>query len=156
MGGYGSNRWGGHLHKTTVESCQRIDTRMFDFTQASDRTYIYSSDFPNTDVSVKFVFFNSRKGDGGILVCDSENKEMWCSLDVSASVPNYGGLRYWLHCPVVDCERRCYKLYRPDGCRVFACRQCWELCYRSQLESPDDIFRRRARIDKMIERFKSR
>jgi len=39
-----------------------------------------------------------------------------------------GGFRRWFCCPV--CGRRMFKLYRPPGSNVFACRQCHDLTYR--------------------------
>ena len=53
----------------------------------------------------------------------------------------YGGQRAWWRCPAVRCGRRVAVLF---GGRVFACRQCHELTYRSQREAPDDRATRRA------------
>jgi len=39
-----------------------------------------------------------------------------------------GGLRRWFCCPT--CGRRMFKVYRPSGSNVFACRQCHDLTYR--------------------------
>ena len=53
----------------------------------------------------------------------------------------YGGKRAWWLCPAVGCGRRVAVLH---GGRVFACRQCNRLAYRSQREPPDDRATRRA------------
>ena len=42
----------------------------------------------------------------------------------------YGGVRYWMTCPTVGCERRIGLLY--FGHLHFACRLCYQLNYRSQ------------------------
>ena len=53
----------------------------------------------------------------------------------------FGGRRVWWRCPAVGCERRVAVLH---GGRVFACRQCNRLAYRSQRESDDDRATRKA------------
>jgi hypothetical protein len=52
-----------------------------------------------------------------------------------------GGQRVWWRCPGVGCGRRVAVLY---GGRVFACRSCHHLAYRSQREAVDDRAIRRA------------
>lgn len=52
-----------------------------------------------------------------------------------------GGRRVWWLCPVVGCGRRVAVLH---GGRVFACRKCNRLTYRSQRETDDDRAARRA------------
>lgn len=46
---------------------------------------------------------------------------------LSATRCNYGGVRYWLHCP--KCSKRVGKLYL-GGKYIFACRECWNLTYK--------------------------
>ena len=53
----------------------------------------------------------------------------------------FGGKRPWWRCPAVGCGRRVAVLY---GGRVFACRHCHQLAYRSQREAWDDRATRRA------------
>lgn len=45
---------------------------------------------------------------------------------------NYGGIRYFLHCPT--CNRRMRLLYCESG--FFSCRKCLKLCYMTQLIRP--------------------
>ena len=59
----------------------------------------------------------------------------------------FGGKRVWWRCPAVGCGRRVAVLH---GGRVFACRQCNRLAYRSQREADDDRATRRA--DKLRKR----
>lgn len=47
----------------------------------------------------------------------------------------FGGRRVWWRCPAIGCGRRVAVLH---GGRVFACRQCNRLAYRSQRETQDD------------------
>ena len=53
----------------------------------------------------------------------------------------YGGARVWWRCPGAGCGRRVAVLY---GGRVFACRHCHGLAYRSQRETAGDRAMRRA------------
>ena len=53
----------------------------------------------------------------------------------------YGGERVWWRCPGAGCGRRVAVLY---GGRVFECRQCHGLAYRSQREDAGDRAMRRA------------
>ena len=53
----------------------------------------------------------------------------------------YGGQRVWWLCPAVGCGRRVAVLY---GGSVFACRHCQRLAYKSQRETQQDRFYRRA------------
>ena len=53
----------------------------------------------------------------------------------------FGGRRVWWRCPAVGCGRRVAVLH---GGRVFACRHCNRLAYRSQREAVDDRATRRA------------
>lgn len=54
---------------------------------------------------------------------------------------HYGGQRPWWLCP--SCGRRVALLYCGQGC--YACRKCFDLAYRSQRETDEDLAIRRAR-----------
>jgi hypothetical protein len=55
---------------------------------------------------------------------------------VLLSTPAYfGGVRYWLSCPLHNDGRKFRVLYLPPGSRQFGCRQCHNLTYRSCLVS---------------------
>ena len=54
---------------------------------------------------------------------------------------HYGGQRAWWLCPGAGCGARVAVLY---GGKVFACRHCHKLAYKSQRETPDDRALRRA------------
>jgi hypothetical protein len=51
-------------------------------------------------------------------------------IRLSYTVPNLGGRRWWLHCPVTGA--RVAKLYVPPGGDIFASRRAWRLGYKSQ------------------------
>lgn len=52
------------------------------------------------------------------------------------TVPNYGGRRWWMRCPVLMI--RVGKLYLPARGGRFASRQAWQLSYQSQREAGAD------------------
>ncbi len=54
---------------------------------------------------------------------------------------NYGGVRYWFTCPALGCGRRVAVLHL--GGKIFACRHCYRLAYKSQREAIDDRAHRR-------------
>lgn len=55
---------------------------------------------------------------------------------------NYGGVRYWFICPLVQdgvaCNRRVGVLYM--GSKYFGCRHCYNLTYESRNESRSGLF----------------
>ena len=55
------------------------------------------------------------------------------AIRLRATRPHYGGRRWWFECPA--CGRRCFKMCLPPGARVFACRGCYDLTYRSAQEA---------------------
>ena len=60
---------------------------------------------------------------------------------------NYGGQRAWWLCPAVGCGRRVAVLY---GGKVYACRHCHKLAYRTQRQQADD--RATSKADKIRKR----
>jgi hypothetical protein len=66
---------------------------------------------------------------------------------LSSTVPNFGGVRWWFICPLIEdglaCKRRVKKLFLPPGETYFGCRACYRLTYESA-QSHD------ARVDKLM------
>ncbi len=58
------------------------------------------------------------------------------TVSLTATVPTYGGRRWWMLCPRTG--RRCGKLYLPNGAEVFACREAYRLFYSSESETRTD------------------
>jgi len=46
----------------------------------------------------------------------------------------FGGVRYWLTCPLDSSGRKLARLYLPPGAGTFGCRACLNLVYKSSLE----------------------
>jgi hypothetical protein len=71
-------------------------------------------------------------------VSDDESfvtKKIEYDINVTATVPYFGGERRWFCCPAVHqgrrCNRRVGRLYLPPGQVYFACRFCYDLTYTS-------------------------
>ncbi len=54
-------------------------------------------------------------------------------IRLSTTSPNYGGKRWWFHCPAARCGKRVGVLFMGN---IFACRHCYNIAYPSQNESP--------------------
>jgi hypothetical protein len=51
-------------------------------------------------------------------------------IQLSYTVPEFGGKRWWMHCPINGA--RVGKLYVPPGGDIFASRRAWRMGYHSQ------------------------
>lgn len=58
-------------------------------------------------------------------------------IRLSTTSPNYGGKRWWFHCPAARCGRRVGVLYLG---KIFACRHCYDIAYPSQNQVPHDRY----------------
>jgi|CXWL01.1.fsa_nt_gi hypothetical protein len=58
-------------------------------------------------------------------------------IRLSTTSPNYGGKRWWFHCPAAGCGKRVGVLYLAN---IFACRHCYNLSYSSQNQAPHDRY----------------
>lgn len=56
------------------------------------------------------------------------------SIPYEKQACNYGGFRYFFHCP--QCDKRMRILYCKDG--KFLCRKCLNLCYFTQILRPSE------------------
>ena len=69
-------------------------------------------------------------------------------VEVTTTRPRFGGIRYWLKCPLerngTRCGRRVGRLYLPPGQIILACRTCADLTYASSRthDSRKDALRR--------------
>ncbi|MGZ8907689.1 MAG: hypothetical protein ACXW1U_18445, partial [Methylobacter sp.] len=74
------------------------------------------------------------------------NGDEWESLDypvcLQTTACHYGGERYWFTCPAAGCGRCVAVLFL--GGKIFACRHCYRLAYKSQREAYDDRASRKA------------
>ena len=145
MGGFGSGRQGG---KRCTNDMLALDVRSINragrLTPGSWFTWQWTCNGEETASirlqvdtdSVVLDYRNlSNQHNGG------EWESMWYSVALDRTPCGFGGERVWWRCPAVGCGRRVAVLH---GGRVFACRQCNRLAYRSQREADDDRATRRA------------
>ncbi len=69
-------------------------------------------------------------------------------VDLTATRPHLGGLRWWFLCPLTvnhrACTRQVGRLYLPPDARYFGCRHCYDLTYTTcQKSHKFDRFHRR-------------
>ncbi len=125
MGGLGSNRWDGVQTKRRVESCMTL---------AVPRTrrapQVLSSDcgvwrWPKYGFSVTYRMHRHSPD----LAMRLHYWGVVQHVQLTATRPRYGGLRWWFECP--GCDRRASKLYLPPRKNLFMCRVCHDLSYES-------------------------
>lgn len=80
----------------------------------------------------------------------SEWEKLGYSVKLQTTPCRYGGVRYWFICPAMGCGRRVALLYL--GNKIFACRHCYQLAYRSQRKPLCD--RKASRADKLRDTLK--
>lgn len=86
-----------------------------------------------------------------------DNDDIDLPVGLQTTFPNYGGIRWWLTCPLMNgdrpCKRRVAKLHLRS--RYFGCRQCLNLAYYSS-QSAHLQDRAIASVARMAEQFKAR
>jgi hypothetical protein len=138
-----SGRWGWHAKAQTVERCQTLDanrlTRLgvlkLGTTLSGEITWppgAWEGNRVGCEVSMLDeaaawlrLFYTFTAASAGVDY----------RVTLTTTRPHYGGLRWWLVCPLavngVRCNRRVGKLYLPPGGRYFGCRRCHRLTYAS-------------------------
>ena len=156
MGGFGSGRQGG---RPTADSSLRIDlawmlrTKMaregskyhgtLNWTcggrDSGSIGYLAAMSEPGRE-RLELTYSNTRQG---------ERKDVRQTVHLTHTVPNFGGKRWWMLCPVSG--RRVGKLYLPPGGDIFASRQAWRLGYQCQRDAArDKPFERLFRLQKKL------
>jgi hypothetical protein len=146
----------GYYRKEVVENCWSIDTRWlakygyFKYSQSglvewknsdgsrrcsiSISSLIDSHDSFSNQIRLQYTIRNSSTNQ----VTDYDY-----NIRLLTTRCNYGGVRYWLQCPLIRngklCFRRVRKLYLPPGARYFGCRCCHNLTYTIQREHDKSI-----------------
>jgi hypothetical protein len=103
----------------------------------------YSCDMTDPHNSWLKLSFRASNGASG-----GRTKQAQC-IELSYTVPKYGGKKWWMHCPVDG--SRIGKLYLPPRGDIFASRKAWRVRYRSQSATSDDrpfeaLFRLQSRL----------
>lgn len=155
MGGYGSSRWGwGYMKKTPVEDCKTLDvaelraagllapgerrTRIITWRRGENVTGQIGLETDTTDPAVpKLRIFYT------VTLAGRDPQALDYHIPLAPTLPNYGGRRWWMICPLVvgghPCGRRVRVLHLPPGGLYFGCRTCYNLTYTSCQESDKRI-----------------
>lgn len=136
MGGYNSGRHGG---RDCTDEMRALDIRKIRRAGLLVPGRAFSWQWSrNGEV---FATINATSEPDGVVLDyrAREHQGEWVPMKYSVSVTwtecNYGGQRAWWLCPALRCGRRVAVLF---GGKVFACRHCHHLAYRSQREQPHD------------------
>lgn len=149
MGGFGSGNPLGLCKRNTVEDSLILDVnRLVADGVIRDGHHVAASvtwldSFTGGPGSVVHLRADARQVSVGTLHLEYElnldRRPLLYAVDLSTSELPWGGLRWWIHCPIARdglmCSRRCTKLYLPKGGVQFGCRSCHDLTYRSCQES---------------------
>ena len=142
MGGFGGGRQGG---KRCTNDMLALDVRKLQrqrlLTPGNSLSWAWSCNGETTAtinlmMGADRVTLDYRQRERG-----GEWEPMRYAVALDWTPCGFGGKRVWWRCPAVGCGRRVAVLH---GGRVFACRQCNRLAYRSQREAGDDRATRRA------------
>lgn len=148
MGGFGSGRHGGKSVTTDMwaldirriaRSGRLKPGRYFNWQWSRNGEPVANINI-RTDIDRMTLDYRVRDRGG-------EWQSMIYPVRLSWTPCTYGGQRAWWHCPAVGCGRRVAVLYRG---KVYACRHCHKLAYRTQREQPRD--RAGSRADKLRDR----
>jgi hypothetical protein len=144
MGGFGSGR---NYYATTpdVEECRRLNSDSFShLAEAADGSVVGVG--WGGDVQIRATIANSSHGDraDGVRLeyaigAGDDVDELEYRIPFDYTEPHFGGVRVWFECP--RCRTRRGKLYLPPGRDRFACRECYDLQYRSSRDSGNEMKR---------------
>jgi hypothetical protein len=140
MGGYGSGAKS--TRKLTVEECMYVEISLFvgSCTVHPGGIMLWKNRDGETTSSIGFNsdFRGDRSASMRLsysLGRDEERRRIEEPVQLTSTLPFFGGVRWWFTCPLIVngnvCQRRVRKLYLPPGCVYFGCRTCYNLTYES-------------------------
>jgi len=154
MGNANSNRWEDHLKKETVEESLVLDINelknrgMFDADENGTKLLLRAPELRNYSGVVECAYKMINEQMGLVLlrltlptVKFLKPKPTQIELvPVISKTDRKGSSRILFKCPMptIDghaCERPVKKLYLPFGSKMFGCRKCHDLVYKSSQES---------------------
>lgn len=81
-----------------------------------------------------------------------EKRNLDYKVQLTESMPHFGGFRYWFNCPLSGCQSgKVAKLYLPPFQSYFGCRKCYGLQYQSSRKSGSFW----GKFDKLIDRLEA-
>jgi hypothetical protein len=136
MGGYSS---GGHGGKRCTEDMHRLDVRSLHRAGRLEAGQWFSWQWTRDGAVVASI--NIRTEAWGVTLSyrtrcyGDEWQDKTYPVRLVWTTCNYGGSRAWWLCPAAGCGRRVAVLF---GGKVYACRHCHQLAYRTQREPAHD------------------
>ena len=136
MGGYSSGRHGG---KRTTDDMHILDIRKIERAGLLKPGGSFGWQWTRGGEKIASIGLRTES-DRVVLDYRTRNHgDEWQDMDYPVRLTwtacNYGGQRAWWLCPAVGCGRRVAVLY---GGKVYACRHCHKLAYRTQRQQADD------------------
>jgi hypothetical protein len=148
MGGFGSGRQGG---KTCTGDMLALDVRRLQRAGRLSPDQSFNWRWSRNGESIGHINIHTGTDRVTLIYRQRDRGGEWQAMNYPVRLTwtscNYGGRRAWWLCPAVGCARRVAVLY---GGKVYACRHCYRLAYKSQREAPDDRASRQA--DKLRDR----
>ena len=148
MGGYSSGRHGG---KRTTNDMHVLDIRKFARAGLLKPGCSFSWQWTRGGEKIASIGLRTETDRVVLIYRSRSNGDEWQDMNYPVHLAwsgcNYGGQRAWWLCPAVGCGRRVAVLY---GGKVYACRHCHKLAYRTQREQPHD--RAGSKADKLRDR----
>ena len=135
MGGFGSGRKGSYYAKTPVEDCLTISISALGRIHGNSAGRLSWYVVDREVASAGYVVV----GESVRLVYNTDGLEVRLPIGLSTSGQYFGGVRFWMLCPIVKdgkgCGNRVGKLHLPPGETEFGCRDCYDLTYQSSQDA---------------------
>jgi len=134
MGGHRSGNWYPRCRKLTVEETLAIEMQKFRPAIYPDSvgTVTWAANAGDDQNSVGFFIAWGAAGPTVTLqYAWDDQTDVSLPVRLTTTPTNFAGRRWWFVCPLAACGRRAGKLYLPPGARLFGCRTCYGLSYRS-------------------------
>ena len=133
--------------RLTVEQCRVLRVELmqrdgvFRSGTGSSWTTLWKDHSGFIEAAIGFVVV--REGSELALIIDPEQAKQYMGMrilgryeiPITSTQPHFGGTRYWFRCPLMRdgnlCGGRVGSLYLPPEGRIFGCRCCHHLTYKS-------------------------
>ena len=133
--------------RLTVEQCRVLGVEsmqrdgVFRSATGSSWTHLWKEYSGFIQAALGYVFVRER--DELALMIDPDQAKQYLGMRIlgrytiliTSTRPHFGGTRFWFRCPVTRdgalCGRQVGRLYLPPDTKIFGCRSCYNLTYKS-------------------------
>ncbi len=131
------------MRKTTTEECLTIDIGIFRKMKSgfskTRRGVLHFRGGRGGQNSLGYCLRRELQGPIVTLSYSMGRESIEIPIPLVTTRTQFEGLRWWFRCPLCvngkPCHRRAGKIYLPPGARLFGCRECHRLAYRSSQEA---------------------